>query len=279
MRLWILLGGGVLILAGALWPFGKRTEQLGPVPVTPTVAARTPTESPKPTPAPVIEVIDLARAYEPVREPEEPAGAVNPASFIQVPEGPQRIPPAIDLDNPYRDVRNMVREASTGSFLFGVRLPGPERIDVMPREVAVIQDGLLNFVPTPRADGELVFTPMGVPFAPNILQSLPPNASIVNGRLEFTPAEALKVMPRIVPARFAVERPDGKLDFHVERHDGVLVREGELRFVPMSIPYAVGITQPIPPNASIVRLIPLEELKMMPRVVPEPMSPAVRPVR
>src|SRR5262249_46162821 len=82
----------------------------------------------KPTPTPVIEVIDLARAYEPVREPEEPAGAVNPASFIQVPEGPQRIPPAIDLDNPYADVIQTIEK--TGPLMWnGKRV---ERIDFMP---------------------------------------------------------------------------------------------------------------------------------------------------
>src|SRR5258706_11708760 len=97
MRLWILFGCGVVVVAAAIWPSGNRTQQLGTVPVGPAVVQAPPATAPKPAPAPVVEVIDLARAYEPVREPEEPAGAVNPASFIQVPEGPQRIPPAVDL--------------------------------------------------------------------------------------------------------------------------------------------------------------------------------------
>lgn len=112
MRVWIIVGCAVLIVGAALWPFGRRTEQLAPVPVPPSVATKPP-EAPKPEPARIVEVIDLARTYEPVREPEEPAGTVNPASFIQVPDGPRQIPPAVDWGE------------------------GPERIDVMPREVEV----------------------------------------------------------------------------------------------------------------------------------------------
>src|SRR5262245_35541968 len=111
MRLWILFGCGVLVVAGAIWPFTRRTEQLAPVPVTPAVAAKPTTpELPKPGPAKIVEVIDLARAYEPVREPEEPAGAVNAASFIPLPESPKPIPPAIDLDNRYADILRTVEE-------------------------------------------------------------------------------------------------------------------------------------------------------------------------
>ena len=112
MRLWIVVGCAVLIVGAAVWPFGRKTEQLAPVPVAPAVAVKpTPTEAAKPEPARIVEVIDLARAYEPVREPEEPAGTINPASFIQVPDGPRQIPPAVEFGE------------------------GPERIDVMPREV------------------------------------------------------------------------------------------------------------------------------------------------
>src|SRR4051812_39855117 len=128
MRLWILFGCGVLVMAGALWPFGKRTEQLGTVPAAPAVAVQTPTEAPKAKPAPLPEVIDLSRAYEPVREIEEPAGQVNPASFIAP---PKYIPRAMDHDDPYHDVL----ESPTGSFLFGIRIPAIEQIDVTPRVV------------------------------------------------------------------------------------------------------------------------------------------------
>jgi hypothetical protein len=143
MRLWILFGAGVLVVLGAIWPFGKRTEQLGTVPANSVAAvddgsSRTQVMGHKPLaslkPEPVTEIIDLSRAYEPVREPEEPAGAVNPASFIQVPEGPQRIPPAVDLDNPFADILRTVEECATGPFMLGAGCN--DRIDVMPRVVS-----------------------------------------------------------------------------------------------------------------------------------------------
>jgi hypothetical protein len=202
MRLWILFGCGVLVLAGALWPFGKRTEQLGTVPAAPTVATQTPAEAPKAKPAPLPEVIDLARAYEPVREIEEPAGQVNPASFIAP---PKYIPRAMDHDDPYRDVLKKVQEAQTGTFIMGVNfsldVSPREAIDVTPREVAAIRERMSDFVPSSATAGELVFTPMGVPYAVGITQPIPPNASIQNGLLNFTPTGVetkLTIMPRVV---------------------------------------------------------------------------------
>lgn len=168
MRWWILFGCGVLVVAAAIWPFGRKTEQLGTVPMPPLVASNS-APAPQAEPARIVEVIDLARAYEPVREPEEPAGSINPASFIQVPEGPKRIPPAIDLGDG----------------------PRVERIDVMPRVVATNQNGLLSFVPTASPSGEFTFTPMSVPYEIGITQPIPPNAAIV-------PTEKLNVMPREV---------------------------------------------------------------------------------
>jgi len=130
MRLWILFGCGVLILGAAIWPFGRKTEQLAPAPVPPAVTAKPATpEPPRPAPDKVIEVIDLARAYEPVREPEEPAGAVNPAAYIQELERPKPIPPAIDLDCTYAEV------LTAGCAPIDLNLPKPEQLDVMPREV------------------------------------------------------------------------------------------------------------------------------------------------
>ena len=170
MRVWIVVGCAVLIVGAALWPFGRKTEQLGTVPVPPDVAAKRRDVS-KPEPARIVEVIDLARAYDPVREPEEPAGTVNPASFIQVPDGPRQIPPALEWD------------------------AMPERIDVMPREVATIHSGLLNVVPNPACstDSGFTFIPMSVPYATGITQPIPPNAAII-------PVEKVKSMPREVPA-------------------------------------------------------------------------------
>jgi hypothetical protein len=169
--------------------------------LTPAVAVKPATpEAPKPEPTKIVEVIDLARAYEPVREPEEPAGGVNPAAFIEIPEAPKQIPPAIELDDPIRDVIEAVKEAQTGGSLFGAGMPPAERLDVMPREVATIQNGLLNFVPTSPASGEptstgagqLVFTPMCVPYATGVTQAIPPGASIA------PPTEVLRIMPREV---------------------------------------------------------------------------------
>jgi len=119
MRLWILVVGGALILGAAIWPLRSPKPPAMP-PVAPAVAAQPqPVESPKAEPPKMIEVIDLARAYEPVREPEEPAGAVNAASLIQVPDGPRQIPAAVDVDD---------RLAIAPGNL--------ERIGVLPREVA-----------------------------------------------------------------------------------------------------------------------------------------------
>lgn len=202
MRLWILFGCGVLILGAAIWPFGKRPEQLAPAPVPPTVAVKPATpEVPKPQPTKIVEVIDLARAYEPVREPEEPAGGVNPAAFIEVPEAPKPIPPAGEL------------------------------IDVTPREVATIQNGLLNFVPTPDYAAAQIFTPMAIPYT-LVPQPIPPNAVIV-------PTESLKVMPREV---IVIQREER------ERNTGV----GEDDFVGLIEPGSVG---------------PVEQLNVMPREV------------
>src|SRR4051812_24167732 len=138
MRLWILVGCGVLILGAAIWPLRSPKPPAMPH-VAPAVAARPQqTEPPKPVPAKVVEVIDLARAYEPVREPEEPAGTVNPASLIQVPDGPRQIPPAVDVD---------------GTFSRIIRHPendnrGWERIDIEPREVTwPIQIGPCWYIP------------------------------------------------------------------------------------------------------------------------------------
>jgi hypothetical protein len=194
MRLWILFGCGVLILGAAIWPLRSPKPPAMPH-VAPAVAAQPPqVESPKPVPAKLIEVIDLARAYEPVREPEEPAGAVNPASLIQVPDGPRRIPAAV-VDGDEIEVK-----VASASGIYYERIDPVQRLDVMPREVIRIGNGLLDFVPTPR----LVFTPMGVPYATDITQPIPPNAVIQNGLLNFTPTDnqptvgRLDVMPREV---------------------------------------------------------------------------------
>jgi hypothetical protein len=131
MRLWILFGCGVLILGAAIWPFGRRTEQLAPVPVPPAVAVKpAPPVPSKPELAKIVEVIDLARAYEPVREPEEAAGTVNPATFIEVPEQPKPIPPAGELIDVMPRVVEELVSPPEGTYSLD------ERLGVLPREVS-----------------------------------------------------------------------------------------------------------------------------------------------
>jgi hypothetical protein len=196
MRQWIVWIGGAAVLGLAAWYFGKPAETPVVVIAKPQAAV---VETPKPAAPKMLEVIDLARAYEPVRELEEVhPGGVNPASFIQVPEAFQRIPPARGGDDLYADVIRTVREEPTGWSLWPK--PERERIEVMPREAMSIpsvptsvQNGLLNFVPTPWVEGGgLTFVPMGVPY------NLPSNESAVDGELHFIPVESLDVMPREV---------------------------------------------------------------------------------
>ena len=44
-------------------------------------------------------------------------------------------------------------------------------------------------------------------------------------------------------------------------------RRGEKGFTPMGVPFGPIPTQPIPPNASTATLIPLEEIRALPREV------------
>ena len=144
MRLWILFGCGVLILGAAIWPL--RSPKPPAMPHVPPAVAAQPQqiESPKPVPAKVIEVIDLARAYEPVREPEEPAGAVNPASLIQVPDGPRRIPAAV-VDGEEIEVK-----VGSASGIYYERTGPVQRLDVMPREVAELGPPVEHLYQMPR---------------------------------------------------------------------------------------------------------------------------------
>src|SRR5688572_7913156 len=119
MRRYVLFGCGAIVLGAAAWHFGRPMPP-APRPEPAVAVAELPKpDAPKPLPPRVIEVIDLARAYEPVREPEEVhPGGVDPATFIQVPEAAERIPPARDIDHPYADVIRTVREAPSGWSLW-----------------------------------------------------------------------------------------------------------------------------------------------------------------
>jgi hypothetical protein len=135
---WIVLIAGACLLGATAWYFGRPESPkievqdpnygLGPA---------APTEAPKPVPPKVIEVIDLARAYEPSPEPEIPMpGGINPASFIEEPTAPARIPMAFrDAEHDFSNLLIRIRESPLGSFLMGVGLPKAERTQVKPREV------------------------------------------------------------------------------------------------------------------------------------------------
>ncbi|HEX3147052.1 MAG TPA: hypothetical protein VHR66_03160 [Gemmataceae bacterium] len=193
MRLWILFGCGVLVLAGALWPSSKRTEQPGPAPTTPAIAVQTPAETPKPAPAPVIEVIDLSRAYEPVRETEEPTGQVNPASFI---EQPKRIPAASSPTNP------------EGLYLFGVQIPVPSRFNLNGSGIDedarfFLRDVSEKLATMPRVVHEklMSFEPTKEPTMRTGTFSSGPGIEGI-GAIKIAPRELLDVKPREVSGRF-----------------------------------------------------------------------------
>jgi hypothetical protein len=134
MRRWIVFCCGLAVLGGAAWYFGKPAEAPVIVVAPPQAAVA---EAPKSAPPKVIEVIDLARAYEPVRE-EAPVypGGVNPASFIEMQTAPPRIPYAVSNDaHLFRDLFMAIRRTPLGVMLLGPAGPRPERIETIPREV------------------------------------------------------------------------------------------------------------------------------------------------
>jgi hypothetical protein len=222
MRFWILVICGVLVLAGAIWPWAKPSPQ----PTFPAVIINVPPPQPKsPTPEPpkAIEVIDLSRAYDPVREPEEP---ITPATIIEVPPEPERIdlmPRAVE-PNPFGDVIERVKETPTGSFLPGVA-PHVERLNVMPREVMPVADDRYKCA-----------------------------------EMKLVTVERIAAAPRILPARFVIEQPDGRLLHYLETDSGAVVRVSGL-----ASPADERLTQPIPTRAFTSPLIPVERLTVPPR--------------
>jgi hypothetical protein len=140
MRRWIVFGCGAVFLGAAAWHFGKPTAP--PVPAAPAVVAVVPAKAPKESPARIAEVIDLARAYEPVPEDAPPSG-VDAATFIPVPDAPDRIPPAMDLDDPFAGLDRSAREMDMRPF-WRRELPR-ERLDILPRDVTTPTEVLRNF--------------------------------------------------------------------------------------------------------------------------------------
>jgi hypothetical protein len=227
MRRWIVFGCGAIGLGAAAWHFGRPTNPPASAPPTQASSEVAQAATPKELTPRVIEVIDLARAYEPVPEPEEVLpGGVDPASFIQVPDRPERIPPAIDVDNSYADVIRTVREAPSGWFFWGE--PDRERIDVMPRE---LHDNTV-WVEFPAGDYQLV-----------------PRAAILDANLDKPPT---------------AEARTGREKWLVEEADGSLRSP---RFIPRGVPYPPEFEKWLPQSDSVSQFIPVEPLKVMPRVV------------
>lgn len=278
---WFTFGSGAVLLGLGAWFFGKPTSKpLGVAPAPQVVAAPIApvNETPNETPRKLVEVIDLARAYDPVREPETPMpGGVNTASLIEEQYAPQRIPYAVNPENEYRDLLIRIRETPLGSFLFG-STPS-ERIDIQPRVVQSAEDDFRDliiqvretqtgsFLPAvapsverldvmPRdVTPELIFTPMGVPFQTGITQPIPPNAIIQNGLINFTPYELLKVMPRELSDSNRREKYPTKPEFS----SAWVVEFDNDKFL--------YVPQQLSPNVSVLLSYPVEVLNIVPREV------------
>jgi len=162
MRRWIGFACGAAVLCAAAWYFGRPVA--APESKVLFAVQAPPNEVPKAPPPKMVEVIDLARAYEPVREPEPVLiGGVDPAMFIEERDAPERIPFAIrdeDMSEERIDVvpRNLTqlretfyrhrleRESTPGGFE-SLEMPEiwkttAERLDMMPRVIP--DDGPLN---------------------------------------------------------------------------------------------------------------------------------------
>jgi len=89
----------------------------------------------------VLDIIDLARAYEPVPEPEQVLpGGIDPATFIEEPSAPSRIPLAAELDGPYSDVIRTVVGLPPGRDWRSQTVN--EHIDLTPRQITEPGGGL-----------------------------------------------------------------------------------------------------------------------------------------
>lgn len=209
---WIVFAVGAAVLGGAAWYFG-RPEMPKEPPVETAQNSGLP-QAPKELPPKLIEVIDLASAYEPIREPQSPSG-IDPASFIEDAKAPSRIPYALDEHSAYRD--DMIHFSGTQSRTFLLR--GDiiaTQIDIQPREVVpigqlapmprVVPERMSSrkptdewyFIPSDEPFERWVFIPTSVPSTIGVSQPIPPNALIQSGLINFVPHEKLEVMPREV---------------------------------------------------------------------------------
>ncbi|HKA06368.1 MAG TPA: hypothetical protein VKD71_03865 [Gemmataceae bacterium] len=141
MRRWIGLAFAAAVLCAAAWYFGRPNN--APVASPPTVAAVSPAPvEAHPAPLPkVLDVIDLARAYEPVPEPEQILpGGIDPATFIEERSAPATIPPAVDLEEVGEDLLTVL-QATSSCLGWGVwSLPMPERAQAQSWELLLSTD-------------------------------------------------------------------------------------------------------------------------------------------
>jgi hypothetical protein len=251
MMRWIAFAGGAAVLGGGAWYFGQPEAPPIVAPLAPVVApapvetAEAPQDVP---PLKVVQVIDLARAYEPVPEPEPSAG--TNAALLALSPVPDRMP--------YAD-----SNVKPASFWTDFEPTGPEHLKVMPREVDPFNllhfddDPNLRVSQLPESGDEDVFKALeGSTFSAWCTSCVKPfpTAGAV---------ERLSVLPREVDPI-----GNGLLNFVPTAQ-----APEELVFVPMGVPYIVGLAQPIPPNASIQNGLlnftpteaPAERLKVMPR--------------
>ncbi|MSR53843.1 MAG: hypothetical protein EXS09_11220 [Gemmataceae bacterium] len=135
---WIIFTMAATMLGGAAWYFGRPEMPKELTPETPKTSVRNVLpETPKELPPTVIEVIDLASAYEPVREPQLPIG-IDPASFLEDSKAPARIPYAVDEENSPQVAGTALLFPLQERILVLPRLVtdgNSVRLDVMPREV------------------------------------------------------------------------------------------------------------------------------------------------
>jgi hypothetical protein len=123
MRRWIGFACGAAILCAAAWYFGRPNKAPVASPTTVAAVSTAPVESAPVPPPTVLDVIDLARAYEPVPEPDQVLpGGIDPATFIEEPSAPLNIPPAVELEEPDEDLLSIL-QATSSCFGWGIAMP------------------------------------------------------------------------------------------------------------------------------------------------------------
>lgn len=122
---WLAMGVGVAVLGGAAWWFGRSVEPKHVAP-EPVVAVAAPAVEPTPEPAaPVIDVIDLSRSYEPAPESPRPNDVVAAQYIDQHPRIRATAPSSRELDH-------IILTGGVGDLHPNAQ---PEKLKVEPREV------------------------------------------------------------------------------------------------------------------------------------------------